>query len=82
MVACDGPNCPFEWYHYKCVGLDKAPESEKWYCEECSKDMNLVVSGIEIMHETKEREVTVTGPLPTDDWKSAANNFPTNWVSN
>ena len=28
MVACDGPNCLVEWFHYKCVGLDKAPESE------------------------------------------------------
>lgn len=74
MVVCDGANCPFEWFHYKCVGLDKAPESEKWYCEDCLNDTKRSIIGI-----THEKEVTVTGPSPTSDWKSAANDFLAIW---
>jgi hypothetical protein len=25
MVACDAENCPREWFHLECVGLEKAP---------------------------------------------------------
>ena len=25
MVGCDGDSCPMEWFHLKCVGLQKAP---------------------------------------------------------
>ncbi|KAK9452213.1 inhibitor of growth proteins N-terminal histone-binding-domain-containing protein [Limtongia smithiae] len=31
MVACDNPDCQYEWFHYGCVGL-KAPPSGVWYC--------------------------------------------------
>ncbi|KAK9361445.1 inhibitor of growth proteins N-terminal histone-binding-domain-containing protein [Lipomyces starkeyi] len=31
MVACDNPDCQYEWFHYACVGL-KAPPSGVWYC--------------------------------------------------
>ncbi|KAJ2960524.1 hypothetical protein NQZ79_g4102 [Umbelopsis isabellina] len=34
MVACDGENCPHEWFHYDCVGLT-APPKGAWYCEHC-----------------------------------------------
>lgn len=37
MVACDNPNCKFEWFHYDCVGL-KEPPSGVWYCPDCRKD--------------------------------------------
>nr|VZI43690.1 unnamed protein product [Spirometra erinaceieuropaei] len=36
MIACDAPNCPFEWFHYNCVGLVVAPKGE-WFCPSCSK---------------------------------------------
>lgn len=34
MVACDNDNCPYEWFHWKCVGLTREPVGT-WYCEEC-----------------------------------------------
>ncbi|GAA5935198.1 hypothetical protein JCM10213_000675 [Rhodosporidiobolus nylandii] len=34
MIACENEDCPREWYHLDCVGLDKAPEGE-WYCDDC-----------------------------------------------
>lgn len=31
MVACDNENCRGgEWFHYACVGLQKAPTTKKW----------------------------------------------------
>ncbi|ODV91735.1 hypothetical protein CANCADRAFT_75175 [Tortispora caseinolytica NRRL Y-17796] len=35
MIACDNPDCYFEWFHYGCVGL-KAPPQGIWYCPSCS----------------------------------------------
>ena len=33
MVACDNPGCPYQWFHYECVGLKEKPkDTEKWYC--------------------------------------------------
>lgn len=36
MIACDAPNCPFEWFHYNCVGLLVAPKGQ-WFCSSCTK---------------------------------------------
>ncbi|CAI4036375.1 hypothetical protein SMKI_15G2170 [Saccharomyces mikatae IFO 1815] len=38
MVACDNSNCPFEWFHYGCVGLKQVPKG-KWYCSEDCKEI-------------------------------------------
>lgn len=38
MVACDNPNCKYEWFHYDCVGL-KEPPVGVWYCPDCVKDV-------------------------------------------
>jgi inhibitor of growth protein 3 len=38
MVACDNEDCPYEWFHWSCVGLTKEPLG-KWYCEECREKM-------------------------------------------
>ncbi|KAF8915038.1 hypothetical protein CPB85DRAFT_1411645 [Mucidula mucida] len=35
MVGCDGLDCPREWFHISCVGLNHIPDG-KWYCEECN----------------------------------------------
>ncbi|EEP76843.1 conserved hypothetical protein [Uncinocarpus reesii 1704] len=37
MVACDNDNCPYEWFHWKCVGLTREPLGT-WYCEECRRE--------------------------------------------
>eukprot|EP01134_Creolimax_fragrantissima_P001276 CFRG1276T1 len=34
MVGCDNDDCPYEWFHYGCVGLKEAPKGE-WICNHC-----------------------------------------------
>ena len=34
MIGCDDPECPIEWFHYTCVGIDK-PSNGKWFCPTC-----------------------------------------------
>ncbi|KAI0122442.1 hypothetical protein F4814DRAFT_408742 [Daldinia grandis] len=36
MIACDNQNCPYEWFHWKCVGLKSKPRG-KWMCPECAR---------------------------------------------
>jgi len=38
MVACDNADCPYEWFHYPCVGVT-APPKGKWYCQPCLASM-------------------------------------------
>lgn len=38
MVACDNEDCPYEWFHYPCVGVT-APPKGKWYCQPCLNSM-------------------------------------------
>lgn len=33
MIACDNDDCPLEWFHYGCVGINKPPNG-KWYCSQ------------------------------------------------
>lgn len=36
MVGCENDDCPYQWFHLKCVGLTKNPrEDEVWYCPDC-----------------------------------------------
>jgi inhibitor of growth protein 3 len=37
MVACDNESCPYEWFHWTCVGLKSEPVGN-WICPECSKN--------------------------------------------
>ncbi|RDW67781.1 hypothetical protein BP6252_09177 [Coleophoma cylindrospora] len=37
MVACDNESCPFEWFHWSCVGLTKEPTGT-WICPVCTKN--------------------------------------------
>lgn len=32
MIACDNKDCPYEWFHFACVGLTQKPEGGVWYC--------------------------------------------------
>jgi len=36
MVACDNENCPYEWFHWECVGMTQEPKG-RWLCTECNK---------------------------------------------
>lgn len=36
MIACDNPNCKYEWFHWACVKVTKQPDdNQTWYCPEC-----------------------------------------------
>lgn len=37
MLACDGPQCSYGWFHYSCLGIKRAPKEKKWFCQDCSK---------------------------------------------
>ncbi|KAI0346904.1 hypothetical protein BDW22DRAFT_1410872 [Trametopsis cervina] len=34
MIACDNPDCRFQWFHLPCVNL-KPPLPDQWYCDDC-----------------------------------------------
>ena len=39
MIACDNAGkCPYEWFHYECVGLAEPPRG-LWYCPVCAPKM-------------------------------------------
>ncbi|SCU82841.1 LAMI_0C01090g1_1 [Lachancea mirantina] len=38
MVACDGANCKYEWFHYGCVNLKEPPKGQ-WYCPDCRQEL-------------------------------------------
>ncbi|KAK0618343.1 inhibitor of growth proteins N-terminal histone-binding-domain-containing protein [Bombardia bombarda] len=38
MVACDNDDCPFEWFHWGCVGLKSEPNGT-WFCPACAENM-------------------------------------------
>ena len=38
MIACDNDDCPYEWFHWSCVGMTKEPVGT-WYCDECRVKM-------------------------------------------
>ncbi|GAA5939127.1 uncharacterized protein JCM15063_004435 [Sporobolomyces koalae] len=34
MIGCENQDCPREWFHLECVGMDRAPVGE-WWCRDC-----------------------------------------------
>ena len=36
MIGCENDDCPRQWFHLNCLGMDVAPEGD-WYCRECAK---------------------------------------------
>ena len=36
MIACDSSKCQFEWFHFGCVQILKAPKG-KWFCTDCER---------------------------------------------
>ncbi len=36
MVACDNENCPYQWFHWGCIGITREPVGD-WLCPHCSK---------------------------------------------
>ncbi|PSR81686.1 PHD-finger domain-containing protein [Coniella lustricola] len=42
MIACDNEDCPYEWFHWTCVGLKSEPQGGKWFCPVCTASMKKV----------------------------------------
>ena len=36
MIACDNRKCQYQWFHYSCIGMKRAPRGT-WYCSDCKK---------------------------------------------
>ena len=34
MIACDNDSCKHEWFHFKCLGIKRAPKGT-WFCPSC-----------------------------------------------
>ncbi|KAI8814784.1 Ing5 protein [Cladochytrium replicatum] len=41
LIACDGEDCPNEWFHLECVGLTETPKGS-WFCPDCRKTQRKV----------------------------------------
>ncbi|KIY70049.1 hypothetical protein CYLTODRAFT_204356 [Cylindrobasidium torrendii FP15055 ss-10] len=37
MLACDGKDCRYKWFHLECIGMTRTPKTKRWYCEECKQ---------------------------------------------
>ena len=37
MIMCDNPSCKYLWFHYGCVGIQRAPKSS-WFCTDCKNN--------------------------------------------
>ena len=37
MIACDNHSCNYQWFHYQCVGIKRAPDGN-WYCPQCKRN--------------------------------------------
>ena len=34
MIACDNPTCPYQWFHFSCIGMESKPNGS-WFCDRC-----------------------------------------------
>lgn len=39
MVFCEGKDCKIEWFHFKCVGMRRAPPGD-WFCKDCQPEQD------------------------------------------
>ncbi|KAK8854724.1 hypothetical protein IAR55_003463 [Kwoniella newhampshirensis] len=44
MIGCENEECPYEWFHLSCVGLQASPTG-KWWCEVCRPRIGLAKGG-------------------------------------
>nr|CAD7205685.1 unnamed protein product [Timema douglasi] len=62
MVACDNEDCPYEWFHYPCVGI-LAPPKGKWFCPQCTSSMKRRGSRKNYPRVQEELVPGVTSPM-------------------
>lgn len=60
MIRCDNEDCKFEWFHFTCLGIDKAPDTNKWYCADClaSKAKNQKTELLQFQDPTRPNTAT------------------------
>ncbi|XP_069108751.1 uncharacterized protein [Argopecten irradians] len=34
MIKCDDDECPYQWFHYRCVNIRRKPRGQ-WFCSSC-----------------------------------------------
>jgi hypothetical protein len=59
MIGCDNPNCQYEWFHYRCVGLTRQPTAgNRWLCPKCKREQANVkgASAATVMAMLEEKE--------------------------
>ena len=39
--TCDCSTCPYEWFHYVCVDITRAPKG-RWFFSDCSKKQKMI----------------------------------------
>ena len=40
MIMCDNPHCKYVWFHYSCVGIQRATRG-LWYCPDCADKIHI-----------------------------------------
>ncbi|KAM3176250.1 hypothetical protein ACTXT7_006901 [Hymenolepis weldensis] len=53
MVGCDGCD---DWFHFQCVGLHKAPETEKWFCPSCTRSQASAAASVKKASSSTSRK--------------------------
>ncbi|WVQ68356.1 uncharacterized protein L199_006563 [Kwoniella botswanensis] len=44
MIGCENEECPLEWFHLTCLGLESPPQG-KWWCDICRPKVGLGKGG-------------------------------------
>jgi hypothetical protein len=70
MVGCENNSCPFEWFHFQCVGISSPPRGQ-WWCLYCinntlkkGKGATKITKKIQNMAESQERILQATHLAP------------------
>ena len=37
VLVLNNENCKWKWFHFDCVGINREPKSNLWYCPDCRK---------------------------------------------
>lgn len=69
MIECSNEHCEIKWFHLQCVALDVAPKGD-WFCSKQCKVQ--AEEDVVIVNVVEKDRYTITGPLPTKEWKSEA----------
>ncbi|UXI20337.1 DH31 receptor [Sarcoptes scabiei] len=40
MIFCENKSCPYQWFHYECVGIRVVPAGS-WFCPTCSEKQGI-----------------------------------------